>query len=75
MKKLTITAIEVYQKLFSGFLHQLTGNSNACRFNTTCSEYAKNSILEKGIIKGGYLSLIRLLKCQPFYNHVYEQSA
>ena len=75
MKKLAVTAIDIYQKIFSNFLLQLTGAKNACRFATTCSEYAKISILEKGIVKGSYLSIVRLLKCQPFYNNAYEQPA
>lgn len=75
MKKIAITAIDIYQKLFSSVLHQLTGSASGCRFDVTCSEYAKISISEKGIIKGTYLSIVRLLKCQPFYNNAYEQSA
>jgi len=68
MKKLLIAIIDIYQKVFSTLLHQLTGAKNACRFSPTCSEYAKISISEKGVIKGSYLSVVRLLKCQPFYN-------
>ena len=68
MKKLSIAIIDIYQKVFSSVLHQLTGVKDACRFSPTCSEYAKISISEKGVIKGSYLSIVRLLKCQPFYN-------
>ena len=68
MKKLAVTAIDIYQKIFSNFLLQLTGAKNACRFATTCSEYAKISISEHGILKGAQLSFIRILKCQPFYS-------
>jgi hypothetical protein len=72
MKKLAIAIIDIYQKVFSSALHQLTGTKNACRFSLTCSEYAKISISEKGLVKGAYLSIVRLLKCQPFYNNAYE---
>lgn len=68
MKKTLILLIDIYQKTISSFLHQATGVGNACRFSPTCSEYAKISISEKGVLKGGYLSVVRLLKCQPFYN-------
>ncbi|MGA2911782.1 MAG: membrane protein insertion efficiency factor YidD [Candidatus Levyibacteriota bacterium] len=68
MKKIIISIIGFYQVVLSNLLLQLTGTQNACRFSPTCSEYAKISISEKGLFKGGYLSIVRLLKCQPFYN-------
>ncbi|MCG6973935.1 MAG: membrane protein insertion efficiency factor YidD [Desulfobacterales bacterium] len=39
----------------------------ACRFYPTCSEYAYQSILRYGFLKGCYLALRRLLKCHPFH--------
>jgi len=68
MKKIIITAIIFYQNFISHIIHQITGTKNACRFSPTCSEYAKNTISQYGIGKGGYLSILRLLKCQPFYS-------
>jgi len=68
MKKIFIKTIDFYQVFISSFLHQLFGVKNACRFSVPCSEYAKKSILEKGILRGIYLSALRILKCQPFYN-------
>ena len=37
-----------------------------CRFYPSCSHYAIEAIETHGTIKGLYLSVIRLLKCQPF---------
>jgi putative membrane protein insertion efficiency factor len=68
MKKIIISIIGFYQMILSNLILQLTGTSNACRFSPTCSEYAKLSISEQGLFKGSYLSIVRLLKCQPFYN-------
>jgi putative membrane protein insertion efficiency factor len=70
MKKVFILIVETYQKIFSPLLHQLLGVGNACRFSVTCSEYAKTQILNKGVIKGSFLSLVRLAKCQPFYRSI-----
>nr|MBI5455746.1 membrane protein insertion efficiency factor YidD [Candidatus Levybacteria bacterium] len=67
MKKILIKTIEVYQVIFSVFMKNMLGVKNVCRFETTCSNYAKQSIYEKGVIKGGCLSFVRILKCQPFY--------
>lgn len=69
MKTFLIKGINIYQKFFSSFLHQLTGVKNACRFEVSCSEYAKNSISKEGMVRGGYMSIIRILKCQPFYKY------
>jgi putative membrane protein insertion efficiency factor len=37
-----------------------------CRFYPSCSDYAKTAILELGIIKGLWLTFLRLLRCQPW---------
>jgi len=67
MKKIFIKTIEVYQAFFSIFIKNILGVRSSCRFPMTCSNYAKTSIYEKGVIKGSYLSFVRILKCQPFY--------
>jgi uncharacterized protein len=38
----------------------------ACRFEPSCSAYAEEAIRRFGVIKGCYLALRRLLRCQPF---------
>lgn len=68
MKKILILAISAYQNIFVFFIKQLVGVNDCCRFSPTCSEYAKISISQKGAVTGTYLSIIRILKCQPFYN-------
>jgi hypothetical protein len=67
MKKIALFLITGYQKTIAVALLNL-GLKGDCRFAPSCSEYAKIKILEKGLFKGGYLSMVRLLKCQPFYN-------
>lgn len=67
MKIIIIKIIEVYQVIFSVFIKNMLGVKNVCRFETTCSNYAKEAIFKNGIIKGSYLSFVRILKCQPFY--------
>lgn len=61
MRKLFIAIIKCYQFLLSPLLGQ------NCRFHPTCSEYALEAINRHGVIKGGYLSLRRLIKCHPFH--------
>lgn len=40
----------------------------SCRFVPTCSTYALQAIKEYGIIKGTYMSVWRILRCNHF-NH------
>jgi putative component of membrane protein insertase Oxa1/YidC/SpoIIIJ protein YidD len=68
IKKIALLLISVYQAVFSHILKNISGVSNACRFEVSCSEYAKQEIEKGGAIQGGVKSIKRLLLCQPFYN-------
>jgi putative membrane protein insertion efficiency factor len=37
-----------------------------CRFYPTCSSYAATALNEYGLVRGGWLALKRLIRCQPF---------
>jgi len=43
-----------------------------CRFYPTCSQYAKDSILEFGVFKGLFYSVKRLIKCHPYHQGGYD---
>ena len=60
MRVLFIHMIDFYQK----YLSFLLGKN--CRFEPTCSQYAKESIEIHGALIGGYYSFIRILKCGPW---------
>ena len=38
-----------------------------CRFTPTCSQYTFDAILEYGVVKGTYLGIKRILRCNPFH--------
>jgi len=38
-----------------------------CRFTPTCSQYAVEALSEYGLIRGGWLALVRLVKCGPWH--------
>jgi len=40
-----------------------------CRFHPTCSAYARQAVEKYGVFKGGWLFLIRFMKCHPFGPH------
>jgi uncharacterized protein len=39
----------------------------SCRFHPTCSEYGYQAIAKYGIIKGGAMTVWRILRCNPFH--------
>ncbi|HAY40291.1 MAG TPA: membrane protein insertion efficiency factor YidD [Desulfobacteraceae bacterium] len=53
--------IRAYQFILSPIL------APACRFYPTCSEYAYQSILRYGLLKGFLLASKRILRCHPFH--------
>ena len=61
MKKLLLLLIRFYQKAISPHFPP------CCRFRPTCSAYALEAIQKYGALKGGWLALKRLLRCNPFY--------
>ncbi|WP_082995653.1 membrane protein insertion efficiency factor YidD [Mycobacterium alsense] len=38
-----------------------------CRFVPTCSQYAVDALTEYGLIRGSWLSAVRLAKCGPWH--------
>ena len=65
MKKILIWIIQLYQKIpFS--------SHNSCRFVPTCSNYAIEAIERFGSIKGSYLTIRRILRCNPFGKNGYD---
>ena len=60
ISRLLIKFIKIYQK----FLSPLMGQN--CRFHPTCSQYAVEALSVHGLFRGGYLSLKRIVKCNPW---------
>ncbi len=65
MKKILIGLIRIYQKI-PGPWH------NMCRHIPTCSNYTIEAISEYGSIKGLYLGIKRVLKCNPWGTSGYD---
>ncbi len=66
MKKLVLALLRGYKKYISPSL------GNNCRFLPTCSEYAMEAVERHGIVKGGLLSIWRILRCNPFGRRGYD---
>ena len=44
----------------------------SCRFQTTCTEYARQAILKHGPFKGLALAVWRILRCNPWGGSGYD---
>ena len=58
-KNLLVLIIIGYQRLVSPYF------PSSCRFDPTCSHYAKEAIQTHGVFKGAYISVKRIAKCHP----------
>ena len=65
MKNIIISFIRFYQKV-PGPWH------SCCRHVPTCSNYAIEAIQTYGVLKGGLLSIKRILKCNPWGSYGYD---
>ena len=45
---------------------------STCRYTPTCSEYAKQSLVKHGLIKGSFISIKRIIKCNPWGGNGYD---
>ncbi len=54
-----IALIKGYQRVISPLL------GPCCRFQPTCSQYCIEAVARFGMVKGGWLTLKRLVKCHP----------
>lgn len=65
-----VSVIEVmhsfYKLVLSPVLHAGAGMAGgACRFQPTCSEYAAIALHEHGLMRGGWMTCKRVLRCRP----------
>ena len=69
MKNILIFLIKKYQKWISPVFTFWGIN---CKFYPTCSEYMIQAIEKYGTIKGAFLGIKRLLKCNPWAKGGYD---
>jgi hypothetical protein len=61
-----ILLIKIYQLVISPILPP------SCRFTPTCSHYSLEALKKHGLLKGGWLSLKRILRCHPWGGSGYD---
>jgi putative membrane protein insertion efficiency factor len=58
--------IKVYQKIISPIF------PSTCRYNPTCSQYAKEALETHGLFKGSWLAIKRIGSCHPWGGSGYD---
>jgi len=66
LKKLLITVIKGYQKVFSPLFPK------SCRYYPTCSQYTIEALKDHNILYALFISSKRILKCNPFFEGGYD---
>lgn len=67
MKKILIYLIQFYR----AHLSKLKGKGT-CIYTPTCSEYAVEALEKHGAVKGSFLAVFRILRCNPFAKGGYD---
>lgn len=65
MRRIIIFLIKKYQRIPGKWHHY-------CKFQPTCSNYAIGVLSEFGFVKGMYLIIKRIIKCNPFSTGGYD---
>jgi putative membrane protein insertion efficiency factor len=60
IQSILLRLIKMYQYFISPML------APSCRFTPSCSEYACEVIIKHGSIRGTWLSIKRVLRCNPW---------
>ncbi|MFL3004917.1 MAG: membrane protein insertion efficiency factor YidD [Candidatus Neomarinimicrobiota bacterium] len=66
----TILSLSYIIKSYQIAISPLLGKN--CRFHPTCSNYALEALKKKGLLVGVFLSIKRILKCNPFFAGGYD---
>lgn len=66
MNKIAISLIKFYRKYISPVI------PSRCRFIPTCSEYAIEAYMKYNFFKATYLTIWRILRCNPFGGKGYD---
>lgn len=61
-----IAAIRFYRRALSPL------KPPVCRFEPTCSAYALEAVTRHGALRGSWLALYRIVRCQPFCKGGYD---
>jgi uncharacterized protein len=65
---LLLRGIDHYQRNISPKIKEKLGTEKLCRYEPSCSEYAKQAIEKHGSVTGAVMATARLARCNPHSN-------
>ena len=60
VKSLVLRLLRIYKRFVSPLLPP------SCRFTPTCSQYTYEAVDRFGVVKGGWMGVKRVVRCNPF---------
>lgn len=66
MRKGAVGLILMYQRFVSPLL------GPACRYEPSCSEYARQAIEKYGVARGAWMGVKRVARCHPLHEGGYD---
>lgn len=66
MKEFLVFFIRFYRKYVSPLKRP------CCRFYPSCSQYALDALEKYGVLKGGFMAIKRILRCNPLNEGGYD---
>lgn len=66
MKEFLVFLVKFYRKNISPLKRP------CCRFYPSCSEYTLEALEKYGVLKGGFMAIKRILRCNPFNEGGYD---
>jgi len=66
VKKVVLALIHFYQRFISPSLPP------SCRYTPTCSHYTYEAIERYGLVRGGWMGIKRILRCNPWHPGGYD---
>lgn len=66
MKRILMMLVRFYRKFISPM------RQPCCRFMPTCSQYALEALEKYGAVKGSWLAIKRILRCNPLCKGGYD---
>jgi len=59
-------------KLYRVFLSPVMSYFASCRYYPTCSQYGLDAVRKYGAFRGGWMTIKRILRCNPFFPGGYD---
>jgi putative membrane protein insertion efficiency factor len=67
-----LRGIRHYQEEIGPEMKKRLGREDICRFEPTCSEFARQAVEKHGSYRGSLMAIGRLIRCNPFSKGGYD---